>query len=422
MWIIPKTHQLYSRFAADMVASKEDLNLPGLNIESSLMWRSKPSQLKTWCQRWKRVSWLPHLYTRILKPCQRKSLETELTSCWGATRVSLFRKPGNVPEGRTPDTSGRSSGITSEQLDLFDVSLKMSKDTSALDSERSLEIWKNSVTKARGAYLARKRSMHLIRENGFLSWPTPTSTERSGINPKTGTGGGLSKAAKSWPTPKVVDTEGGIAKNVELKDGSFSRVNADGVRFGVKLKDAVDQQKQWPTVRVSSANGSSEKEIAEGNPKYRLETTVDIIERENWATPNTMDHLPQRSEEALIKQATTSRKGRKRPANLREQVDPEAVEIYEKQNLYPTPSARDHKGGSGTIVEKDGKFYRVSNTTSTKFGARLDAVVDVLEKKKYPTPTTDATDEIDFNHYRFSDKQKRQIQAGRNLAIHRCKS
>ena len=396
MWIIPKTHPLYSAYAADMVVSKEDLSLPGLNIESSLMWRSKPSQLKTWCQRWKRVSWLPHLYSRILKPCQRKSFETELTSFWGATRVSLFRKPGNVPGSRTPDTSGLSSGITSEQLDLFDVSLKMSKDTSHSDSERSLEIWKNSVTKVRGAYLARKRSMHLTKENGFLS----------------------------WPTPRVVDTEGGTAKNVELKDGSFSRVNADGVRFGVKLKDAVDQQmkyptpnvsdskganmvpesdgvphdikkrylrgmvfdnkKQWPTVRVSSANGSSEKEIAEGNPKYRLETTVDIIERENWATPNTMDHLPprsaeamakhlnhpkrkgqkrpenlreqvsiereswatpntmdhlpQRSEEALIKQATTSRKGRKRPANLREQVDPEAVEIYEKQNLYPTPT------------------------------------------------------------------------------------
>src|SRR5690606_4617522 len=40
-----------------------------------------------------------------------------------------------------------------------------------------------------------------------------------------------------------------------------------------------------------------------------------------WATPNTMDHLPQRSEEALIRQANTARKGRTKPANLREQVD-----------------------------------------------------------------------------------------------------
>jgi hypothetical protein len=42
-----------------------------------------------------------------------------------------------------------------------------------------------------------------------------------------------------WPTPTVSDTEGGIIKNVEYENGSFSRLNADGVRWGVKLKDAM---------------------------------------------------------------------------------------------------------------------------------------------------------------------------------------
>lgn len=57
-----------------------------------------------------------------------------------------------------------------------------------------------------------------------------------------------------------------------------------------------------------------------------------------WATPNTMDHLPQRSEEALRKQAGGSRKGRSRPANLREQVDPETVK------MWPTPKASTRGG------------------------------------------------------------------------------
>ena len=35
-------------------------------------------------------------------------------------------------------------------------------------------------------------------------WPTPTSTERSGINPNTGKGAGLSKVV-AWPTPRVSD-------------------------------------------------------------------------------------------------------------------------------------------------------------------------------------------------------------------------
>lgn len=52
-----------------------------------------------------------------------------------------------------------------------------------------------------------------------------------------------------------------------------------------------------------------------------------------WATPNTMDYLPQRSPEALKRQAAGSRKGRKRPANLREQVNPETVK------MWPTPKA-----------------------------------------------------------------------------------
>lgn len=43
----------------------------------------------------------------------------------------------------------------------------------------------------------------------------------------------------SWPTPRVADTEGGIVKNVEYKNGSYSRVNKKGIRFGVKLKDAL---------------------------------------------------------------------------------------------------------------------------------------------------------------------------------------
>ena len=59
-----------------------------------------------------------------------------------------------------------------------------------------------------------------------------------------------------------------------------------------------------------------------------------------WATPNTMDHLPPRSEEATRKTSErTSERGRKRPSNLREQVDPNTVK------LYPTPRASDVEGG-----------------------------------------------------------------------------
>jgi len=281
VWIIPKTHPLFSRFAADTVESSEDLSLPDLNIESSVMWRSKPTQSKTWSQRWKRISWIPHLFTRILKPSRRKSFETELTSLLGAIPVSLFRKPEDVPEQMTKrDTSGPTSSKSSTQLDLFSASLKTWKDTSPSDCEKSLATWKQEVTKRRGVYSQRvKSATESIKEKESSSWRTPAASEpgvsidrlqtKEGGPPQSGerlydkeTGRNCQyrltqqvQIKQKWPTPRVVDTEGGTAKNVELKDGSFSRVNKEGVRFGVKLKDAVNHQAQiqqkWPTPRAS---------------------------------------------------------------------------------------------------------------------------------------------------------------------------
>ena len=60
----------------------------------------------------------------------------------------------------------------------------------------------------------------------------------------------------------------------------------------------------------------------------------------SWPTPNTMDSLPPRSEEANRERFTTGqRAGRTAPDNLREYVQPEMHPAN-----WPTPAARDHKG------------------------------------------------------------------------------
>lgn len=53
-------------------------------------------------------------------------------------------------------------------------------------------------------------------------------------------------------------------------------------------------------------------------------------------TPNTMDHLPQRSPEALKKQMEGPRKGRTKLANLREAVNPETQRLF--NSMLPTPT------------------------------------------------------------------------------------
>jgi hypothetical protein len=243
-----------------MVESKEDLTLPGLSIESSLMWRSKPSQLRTWLARWKADSYLPHLFIRILKPSQRTSFETALTSSLAVIPASRFQQQDSEREQMTHDTCGPLSGDTSNQLDLFNASLKMLKATSRLDFPQSSAIWKKMVTDQRGEYLARKKLALLIRES----------------------------------------------------------------------------------------------------------------ESTSWATPNTMDYLPQRSEEALVRQATTRRKGRTRPANLREQVNPTAIKIYKNPTSWATPTCHIAKEGA----------YPAEFTRRT-----LSLTAQVAKKEKnWPTP------------------------------------
>lgn len=53
----------------------------------------------------------------------------------------------------------------------------------------------------------------------------------------------------AWPTPTASDVEGGVAQDVVHEKNSYYRINKKGVRFGVKLRDAVNYQhiKMWPT-------------------------------------------------------------------------------------------------------------------------------------------------------------------------------
>ena len=113
---------------------------------------------------------------------------------------------------------------------------------------------------------------------------------------------------------------------------------------------------------------------------YQLQASVPrIAETESglWATPNTMDHLPQRSPESLRRQATTTRKGRTRPGNLREQVDPITVK------LWRTPDAL--SGGSNLPgIKKALDQGHLKRPSGHSIEIRLQD--QVREKRLWPTP------------------------------------
>ena len=104
-----------------------------------------------------------------------------------------------------------------------------------------------------------------------------------------------------------------------------------------------------------------------------------------YATPNTLDHLPPRSAEATKKLQKGHRKGRKRPSNLREQVDPQTM------SLYPTPTTK----GFGHASEGQTMIFRkkVENgeMTEQQAQAMMNGVTlrpPRMEEWNYPTPTS----------------------------------
>lgn len=232
MWILPKNYHLSSHFARDMVESKEDLTCQGLNIESSLMWRSKPTRLQTWLRRWKPDSYLPHLFTRILKHSQRTCFEEKLTLLLVDTPVSRSVQQDSEKAQTTRDTCGRSYGDTLNQLDLLDASLKTSRGISRLDSPQSSAIWKKMVTEQRGEYSARKKLAHRIDESESTSWPTATVFDVTG---------------GSYPTELV----NGQWRSKHSKD-------PNSPWYGEKLRDAVEtaEKMNWPTPAARDYKGA----------------------------------------------------------------------------------------------------------------------------------------------------------------------
>ena len=134
-----------------------------------------------------------------------------------------------------------------------------------------------------------------------------------------------------WPTPRVSDTEGGIVQNVEYENGSFSRLNADGVRWGVKLKDAVNhvEKQQWPTPRARDyKDGASTNSYNYGMTLGRAAAT--------WPTPTA-------SPSGMY--AESDETTEKRPKSDNFITLARAVNHLEKQQ-WPTPTAREGKDGT----------------------------------------------------------------------------
>jgi len=206
------------------------------------------------------------------------------------------------------------------------------------------------------------------------NWGTPRVTNNGGSpSPQcTGKGSRLEDqvADKNWTTPQARDFRSGEGKRF------------DNPKRTQNLNDQIDKEENqnWPSPNCrDTRRGCNQKQLA---------TSVD--KEENWATPNTMDHLPSRSYEAMKRQAKSGgRKNRSKPGNLREQMDPEMQKAYDdakKEQNWPTPRS----GTPGS--RKPGTGGKVLSE-------------EVKKNENWRTPTVAETHNQDFSTQEYLQNQ-----------------
>jgi hypothetical protein len=332
MWILPK--QLHtSPFVQATEELISDLNEQSQICEQSLLARSKPTLARIWLRKWNKESWTQHLSGRILNPFLGEVFVDAWISSLEASLASHSAKRESRQETKTLDISFPSSCTELPSAVPLSCSSKTSKESSLPSStettgetlpERpfcsmSLESWNEWVTQRRQECSARKKSAHRIEE-----------TE-------------CSSSARATPNQR------------DWKD-SFNQSNE-----GSDGRTKIDQ---LPRQVFHDAGGLLDRDKSSSTGSRQ----------ESWATPNTLDHLDCRTPEGVLRQATGARKGRERPANLREQVDPVTVAIY-REASWPTPnmpSGGPLKDGSAIVGMNGGPGHREVIKKHFGAGAKLN--------------------------------------------------
>ena len=322
MWILPKQlHTLAS--VLDTVESEKDLDKFCQECETSLMWRSKPSLLRTWLRRWKTNYWMKLLSIRMLRPSHTKYFVDAWTSLVVGSHANRLAPQEIDKVLKTLATSTPTSAEESVNASLELFSSKTLKESSQAKqqmenqfSSMSSATWKAWVTEQRQEYSQRAKSVHLTRENESSSWATPRASATDSTRPNGKGGIPLAQQAKNWATPNTMDT---------LPARSLEKLAEAKKKGG--CKNLREEVMNYPTPRTSDAEGG------------RIETFV---------------------EDGSFK-SKRHKSNQTFGAKLRDAVE-----------SYPTPTARDWKGTYKTITRKDGR-------------SRMDNLPQVADSLQDPT-------------------------------------
>ena len=299
MWILPKS--IMSAYALDTEASTSDSEECAQICEQSLIRRSKHSPAKTYLREWKAGN-LTRLRSGLISSHSLGDrFVIEWTSSLQDTHANHSPQQGSEQERMTQDTCGLGSQTEFGFCDQECASLKMSKDTSPLDSARSLENWKKWVTKCRGEYSLRVKSAHPTSASACLSWPTTAARDWKGCGNAVTRKDGKHRldtleavvihGKDAWQTPTtnmdMVRSEEGIQKRKEFR-ASIGRKSIPDGNLGEQMQRVIkygppapanpstngSRQGSWRTPSSSDGEGGV-MEMREGCAgKYKLRDHV----------------------------------------------------------------------------------------------------------------------------------------------------
>lgn len=150
----------------------------------------------------------------------------------------------------------------------------------------------------------------------FTNWGMMRNGELSGLTTQVY---GLSTDENGFgylPTPD--HNEGARGPTREYDPKAYSQGGRTLTTFAKRHPDKADTPKTLFHTPTAKGNQESPSMVERGSnyfPTPHASCATGI-----WATPNTLDGLPPKSEEALQKEMTIARPGRSKPANLRDQV------------------------------------------------------------------------------------------------------
>ena len=288
-------------FVPASVVSKAASNSPCLTPEPFVMSRGKPMRWPSLQRAWKTKAWMKRLSGLTLPPSTASRGVARWIASLPVSRVSPSPSPASASHKTTPDGSGPTLQEYLAKYDPASSSWKTCQGSFLPDLETFSGTWPRSGSMRDGVVFERPTLAPVKGANGGSAWPTPTvkSEAQTAENPTPGQTGGttLPGEAMRWPTPRVTTSgmapsqkeiaEGNPKKRLEVSAQLWTTPCADDT--GNRTKQYAQggtalsmQAGQWPTPHASAGTGAGNAGRAGG---VNIQTAV-----ATWPTPTTRDH------------------------------------------------------------------------------------------------------------------------------------